>query len=123
MTPRHCRLALAVAVLSLAPLVGSPLRMEQAPAQKATRAIELDDIIAWKTIGATTLSTDGQWFAYRLSPGEGNAQIVVRRARSDKEMRYDIGEQPTAADAGGGGGRGGAGTPSAALAFSDNTGR
>jgi hypothetical protein len=68
------------------------------------------------------VSNDGQWFAYRIAPGEGDAQIVVRRARGgDKESRFDVGEAP--APAAGGGGRGGdpGGGGPTTLAFSENS--
>ena len=82
--------------------------MQQAAPQK--RPIELQDIINWKAIGATAVSNDGQWFAYRLAPGEGDAQIVVKRASGgDKELKFDIGELPHAGAAGGGGRGGDAG--------------
>jgi dipeptidyl aminopeptidase/acylaminoacyl peptidase len=95
------RLVLALALAALVPLVGPAATMQQA----ARRAIQLEDIINWKTIGTTTVSNDGRWFAYRLSPGEGDAQVVVRDSRSDKELKFEIGEP--AAGGGGGGGRGG----------------
>src|SRR5204863_2859048 len=60
---------------------------------------------------------DGQWFGCRLAPQEGDAEVVVRAVRSDKTMRFPIGEVPAA---GGGGGRGSAGGATSALAFSDD---
>ena len=63
--------------------------------------------IAWKAIGATVLSTDGQWFGYRLAPQEGDARDRPQaRSAADKELRFPAGEQPQGE--GGGGGRGGA---------------
>ena len=55
-TPRSRRLILAITALCLAPLLGPALRMEQAAATKAPKAIELEDILSWKNIGATALS-------------------------------------------------------------------
>ena len=91
MRSRTRRMVLTVAFVALVPLLAPPSSMQQAP-QK--RAIELEDIINWKSIVAPAVSNDGQWFAYRLAPGEGDAQVVVKRARSDKEMTFDIGEPP-----------------------------
>jgi len=85
------RLVLTLAFVAVLPLVGPAARM-QAPAK---RPIELEDIVAWKSIGPTALSNDGQWFAYRVGPSEGDAQVVIKRARSDKEMTFDVGELPT----------------------------
>src|SRR5207247_9752609 len=48
---------------------------------------------------------------------EGDAEVVVKAVRSDKTMRFPIGEVPAG---GGGGGRGGAGGATSALAFSDD---
>ena len=64
--------------------------MEQAAAGSRARH-RADDIIAWKTIGATALSNDGQWFGYRLAPGEGDAQVIVRRTPA-RELKFDIGD-------------------------------
>ena len=94
-TPRRLvlTLALALALPSLLPVLGPSATMQQA-AQK--RPIELQDIINWKSIGTTAVSNDGQWFAYRIAPGEGDAQVVVKRARGgDKELTFDIGETAT----------------------------
>ncbi|OFW24395.1 MAG: peptidase S9 prolyl oligopeptidase [Acidobacteria bacterium RIFCSPLOWO2_12_FULL_66_21] len=117
MKNRAYRLIVAIAVLSLAPLVGPAPRMEQAATPTATRTVQLEDIIAWKNIGATVLSNDGEWFAYRVAASEGDGEVVVRRTHADKELRFDAGESP--AGGGGGGGRGGT-APSASLAFSSD---
>ena len=64
------------------------------PAQAAQRAIGLQDILDWKSIGAAELSDDGNWFLYRLSPLEGDSEMVVRQTKKDKEYRFPIGEAP-----------------------------
>jgi len=113
------RRLIVVAVFLIAPLFSVAPQTEQAAAPKATRTIQLDDIIAWKAIGGTALSHDGQWFAYRVAPGEGDAQLIVRRTRDAKEVKFDLGETPSG---GGGGGRGGLDVGgSATLAFSDDS--
>lgn len=96
MTPRSRsrRLILTIALLSFLPILAPPSTMEQAASQR--RVIELADIIAWKSVGATAISNDGQWFAYRLAPGEGDAQVIVRRTAGDGEWKFDIGEPQTA---------------------------
>jgi dipeptidyl aminopeptidase/acylaminoacyl peptidase len=88
MRSRSRRWALTLAVAALMPLIGPPASMQKA----AKRAIQLEDIINWKSIGSANVSNDGQWFAYRLAPGEGDAQVVVRATRSDKELKFDIGD-------------------------------
>ena len=79
------------------------------------RPIELKDILAWKSIRANAFSNDGQWFAYQLGPTEGDSEIVLRSTRTDKEMRFPIGELQR-----GGGGRpaDAAARPSSTVAFS-----
>src|SRR3954471_23700125 len=115
MTLRRPRLVFSILVLALAPLMGPAASMQDAP----KRPIELQDVIAWKSMGATVLSSDGQWFGYRLAPQEGEAEIVLKRVGADKELRFPAGEQPQA-DAGAGGGRGAAGGASSTLSFSED---
>src|SRR4029079_13157448 len=111
-TPRP-KLFLAIVVLALVPLFGPPATMQQAP----KRPIDVSDVIAWKAIGSTVLSNDGQWFGYRSMPEEGDGDVVVRRVRGEsKELRFPIGEQPQPGDGGGGGG--GRGGPAAGGAAS-----
>ncbi len=114
MTSRRPQMLLAIAALVIAPLLGPTASMQPAP----RHAVEVEDVIAWKALGSTVLSADGQWFGYRLAPQEGDAEVVVRQVRGEKAMRFAIGEVPQGA---GGGGRGGAaGNVSSALAFSDD---
>ena len=108
------QLLVAMAALAIAPLFGPAASMQQA----AKRPVEVEDVIAWKSLGAPVLSNDGQWFAYRLAPQEGDAEVVVRQARGDdKTMRFPVGEVPQGA---GGGGRGGPAGASSPVAFSDD---
>jgi dienelactone hydrolase len=90
MTPTPRRLVVTLAFLTLIPLLGPPSSMQQAAATR--RVMQLNDIVAWKTIGATALSNDGQWFAYRLGPGEGDAQVILRQTTADRELKFDIGD-------------------------------
>ncbi len=112
------RAGLALAVAALVPLFGPAASMQ--PASK--RPIEVADVVKWKTIGTTTASDDGQWFAYRIAPGEGDAQVIVKSTQSDKEHKFDIGDPSGGASGAAGGGRGGgpAGGGSA-IAFSDDS--
>jgi len=113
MKSRRPQQLLAIAALVIAPLFGPAASMQQAP----KHPVEVEDVVAWKSLGSTVLSNDGQWFGYRLAPQEGDAEVVVKAVRSDKTMRFPIGEVP---QGGGGGGRGGAGGATSTLAFSDN---
>ena len=58
------------------------------------RAIQLPDILAWKHIQTPMVSSDGTWFAYKLVPGDGNAEVVIRNLKDGKEQRFPIGELP-----------------------------
>jgi dipeptidyl aminopeptidase/acylaminoacyl peptidase len=58
------------------------------------KAIQLNDILAWKRIQQPVLSGDGQWFTYKLAPNEGNAEVVIRSLKDGKEQRFPVGEAP-----------------------------
>lgn len=58
------------------------------------RPLELPDILAWKRIQSPVVSNDGGWFAYKIVPNEGDAELVVRNLGDGKEQRFPIGEQP-----------------------------
>ena len=60
----------------------------------APRPLALQDILVWKSIGAAELSPDGTWFMYRLSPLEGESEVVLRQVAGTKEYRFPIGEAP-----------------------------
>src|SRR5687767_6105098 len=118
MFKRRPHFLMAVAVLVAGPYL-VPAATQPASSTVSTanrRAIEIADVIAWKTIGSTVLSAGGEWFGYRLAPQEGDAEIVLKRIGGDKEWRFPAGEQPQGE---GGGGRGGGGA-TASLAFSDD---
>src|SRR6187551_3132262 len=113
MIVRRPSLAAAILVLALVPLFGPAASMQQA----VKRPVEIEDVIAWKAMGTATISADGQWFGYRLSPQEGDAEVVLKRTRGDnKELKFPAGEQPQAE----GGGRGGAAGAGVSLAFSED---
>jgi len=65
---------------------------EDAPA--TSRPIGLQDILGWKSIGGASLSMDGEWLIYRLSPQEGESEVVIRRTKADMEYRFPIGQAP-----------------------------
>jgi dipeptidyl aminopeptidase/acylaminoacyl peptidase len=66
----------------------------QTAAAKPTveRPMELGDILAWKSVSAAVVSTDGRWFAYRVSPLDGDSEVVVRQTQGDKEYRFPVGD-------------------------------
>jgi dienelactone hydrolase len=89
---------LAIALLCagfLAAAQDRPAEKAAAPAAPSSpRPIALQDILAWRSIGAAELSPDGTWFMYRLSPLEGESEIVLRQVAGTKEYRFPIGEAP-----------------------------
>jgi len=125
--PRARFLIPGVIVLTLLALM--PMSAQQAPttppAQQAStapvapRPMELADILAWKNMAATAISNDGRWIAYRLSPLEGDSEVVVRATDGDKVYTFPVGEAPSAG--GGPGGPGEAGPPAATLRISDDS--
>ncbi len=101
----------ALFVIALAAAVLAPVAAQQAtpaasqasaPAQPSVPAavssssskkpLQLADITAFRGLGTTTLSPDGQWLAYRLSPLQGDSEVIVRATRGDKEMKFPVGE-------------------------------
>lgn len=110
------RAAPALALFIILSLAGPAAQMQSATPK---RPIAVDDISAWKTINASAVSNDGQWFAYRLAPQEGDAEVIMRATGSDKEMKFSIGElpQPAASPAG----PPGPPSPPSAAAFSEDS--
>lgn len=67
-------------------------RLIAAPDAGSKPSLTLADIVAWKTINSPVLSDDGKWLAYRLSPTEGDSEVVVRQTQGDKELRFGAGD-------------------------------
>src|ERR1035441_10377984 len=63
----------------------------------AQKPIQLADILSWKRIQAPAVSNDGEWLAYRVSPAEGDAEVVIRNLKTGKELRFPIGDPGAAA--------------------------
>lgn len=59
---------------------------------KTPRPIEMDDILAWKSIRGGHVSNNGTWFAYTLSPNEGDSEVIIRETKGDKEYKFAVGE-------------------------------
>jgi dipeptidyl aminopeptidase/acylaminoacyl peptidase len=59
---------------------------------KAPRPIEVADIANWKRVQQATVSNDGQWFAYRHLPNEGDGDVILRRTSDNKELKFAAGE-------------------------------
>ena len=59
---------------------------------KAPKAVQLQDILNWKTIRSVVISDDGKWFAYQVSPNDGDSQLFVRQTDGDKKYSFPVGE-------------------------------
>ena len=55
------------------------------------KALTQSDWDGWRSIQGATLSNDGQWVAYTLSPQVGDGEFVVRSTRSTTEYRVPVG--------------------------------
>jgi dipeptidyl aminopeptidase/acylaminoacyl peptidase len=66
--------------------------LKAAPATSEKRPLRMEDAQSWRGVAGATLSHDGQWFAYRVGPVEGDAEVVVRQTRGDKEYKFPAGE-------------------------------
>lgn len=52
------------------------------------------DVASWKSIptfGGTQLSADGAWFAYVITPNEGDAELIVRKTADTTQLKYPVG--------------------------------
>ncbi len=73
-------------------LEGASLARASSAADTAPRPVTVPDVMEWTRIMGATLSKDGAWFAYRLSPTEGNSELVVRSTSEITEHRFPLGE-------------------------------
>ena len=80
--------ASAVLALVAACLVFVPLAAQNAP----KRPFDLEDVLAYRSMGQTVLSPNGEWLAYRMAPLQGDADVIVRSTSGDKEIKLPVGE-------------------------------
>jgi dipeptidyl aminopeptidase/acylaminoacyl peptidase len=55
------------------------------------RPIGVDDVPKWRSARGGELSNDGQWFACRIGPAEGDGEVIVRQTKGDKEHKFPVG--------------------------------
>jgi len=69
-------------------------------AQNSSRTAQLDptDLDFWKSVRSGQLTPDGRWYAYQVTPTDGDGEVVVRTTDGAQAHRFPIGD-PT----GGGG--------------------
>jgi dipeptidyl aminopeptidase/acylaminoacyl peptidase len=80
----------AVLAVAFVFAVVAPLHIEAQNAAK--RAFGLEDILKFRGLGATQLSPNGQWVAYRLSPLEGDTELVLKATSGTQEMTFPVGQ-------------------------------
>ncbi len=91
------------------------------PAVGDQTALQLPDILAWKRIQTPVVSNDGHWFAYKLVPNDGNAEVVLKNLQDGKEQRFSMGEVQRPNPYAGGGGPPQMMGPPHDIAFSDDS--
>jgi dipeptidyl aminopeptidase/acylaminoacyl peptidase len=110
-------LLIVSASAAFAPPVGSQTATKGAG---GTRQLEAADLKGWKSIRQSALSNDGAWFAYVVSPNEGDATLVIKATGADgKELTFPVGEIPSGAA--GRGGAAGADVATSTLAISGDS--
>jgi dipeptidyl aminopeptidase/acylaminoacyl peptidase len=83
---------LLIFLLAILLLPGYSARSEE-KASKHPRPLEdIQDILAWKSLRSSSISNDGKWFAYRLSPQEGDGEVIIRKIDGEKEHKFSAGE-------------------------------
>ncbi|HZS44210.1 MAG TPA: prolyl oligopeptidase family serine peptidase [Blastocatellia bacterium] len=86
------RTKIALRTLLFLLLIIPPVSTRALPDTPQPRPMEIKDIMAWKRIVGASVSNDGQWFGYRLSPLDGDSEVVIRRTGDSKELRFPVGE-------------------------------
>jgi dipeptidyl aminopeptidase/acylaminoacyl peptidase len=90
--------------LALAALVGLPVHLagQSLPAdiqrqQELTGKRVLDHTVydSWRTLDDEAMTSDGDWITFRYVPGEGDAELVLRRTDRDEMVSVDRGGAAT----------------------------
>ena len=55
----------------------------------ALRPIQLEDMLAWKNIRSASVSNNGIWFAYNLSPNKGDSEVIIRQTKGIPYLKLD----------------------------------
>ncbi|MDH3269726.1 MAG: prolyl oligopeptidase family serine peptidase [Gemmatimonadota bacterium] len=76
------------------PVLLLALLLPLSSAAQQKRSLDHEDYDRWNRIQSDLLSKDGDWLAYRLVPGDGDARLIVRDLDSERELTVDRGAQP-----------------------------
>jgi dipeptidyl aminopeptidase/acylaminoacyl peptidase len=60
-------------------------------AKAAPKPIEIADMATWRAIRGAALSNDGEWFAARIGPNEGDGEVILRQTKREKEHKFPAG--------------------------------
>jgi len=82
----------SIALVFLVWLAAVPAFAQATGAQKKTITHDVYD--SWKSIQGTKVSPNGTWLAYTLMPQDGDAELVVRNLKTDREIRAPRGRAP-----------------------------
>jgi dipeptidyl aminopeptidase/acylaminoacyl peptidase len=82
------RRALFVLPLAFVAAVLVPLSAQNT----AKRPMGLGDILSFRAMTTTAMSSDGKWFAYRLAPLQGDSEVIVRSTAGGQEYKFPVGE-------------------------------
>ena len=85
---RHLRASTAVAAVVL--LVGAVL-----PGFAQQRGLDHDDVLQWKVVDDPSLSPDGEWLAFVLTPMEGDPTLTLKAAAGNGPALTVRGTGPT----------------------------
>lgn len=98
---QRSRAFVGLAVAMVATLLSMPAT-GQSPAKPP---LKLSDTDIWNSESGTTLSRDGKWLAYIVTPPEGDAEVIIKGTTSNTEYRLARGGKSSGAAASRGPGR------------------
>lgn len=67
------------------------LKKSDAPAPKQ-KPVTVADVAKWRSFRGTAISNNGEWFAMRIGPAEGEGDVIVKSTKTDKEYKFPGGE-------------------------------
>ncbi|MDT8341869.1 MAG: prolyl oligopeptidase family serine peptidase [Longimicrobiales bacterium] len=89
--PRLAAATLLAALSAVFALSAAPVHAQQQPVAQQRQAevtgkklLDHDVYDGWRALRDRRLSPDGRWIAFRYVPGEGDAELVIRRTDSDQ---------------------------------------
>ncbi|WP_419949839.1 prolyl oligopeptidase family serine peptidase [Candidatus Palauibacter sp.] len=87
-TSRIRAVASAFVALAVFGLAGLWLAPGGLAAQETKPALDHEDTYRWNSIGGRTISADGEWLAYVLTPWDGDPTLVITRTDGSAERRF-----------------------------------